>query len=89
MQIPKKVPMRTCIVCREEKPKRNLLRIVRAPDGEISVDFSGKLAGRGAYLCDSADCVKKLRKNRLLNRAFSCEVDESVYLAIEEEYGAK
>ncbi len=85
----KRIPMRMCIVCREEKPKREMLRVVKTAAGEISLDFSGKKAGRGAYLCDSAECVKKLRKGKYLSRAFSCEVGENVYLAIEEEYGAK
>ncbi len=85
----RKIPMRTCIACREEKPKRDMLRVVKNAAGEISLDFSGKLAGRGAYICNSAECVKKLRKYRLLNRAFSCEVPEEVYSRIEEEFGAK
>ena len=87
---PKKIPMRTCIACREEKPKREMLRVVKNAEGEIRLDFSGKLPGRGAYICDSEACIKKLRKGRLLNRAFSQEVPEEVYRAVEEEYlGAK
>ena len=82
----KKIPMRTCIACREEKPKREMLRIVRSADGAIALDFSGKLPGRGAYICNSEACIKKLRKYRLLHKAFSQEVDESVYQAIEEEF---
>ena len=85
----KKIPMRTCIACREEKPKREMLRIVKNADGEIKLDFSGKLAGRGAYICDGAACIAKLKKNRLLNRSFSCEVPQEIYLRIEEEYLAK
>ena len=85
----KKIPMRTCIACREEKPKREMLRIVKNADGEIKLDFSGKLAGRGAYVCDGADCIAKLKKSRLLNRSFSCEVPQEIYLRIEEEYLAK
>lgn len=85
----KKIPMRTCIACREEKPKREMLRIVKNADGEIKLDFSGKLAGRGAYICDGADCIAKLKKGRLLNRSFSCEVPQEIYLRIEEEYLAK
>lgn len=81
--------MRTCIACREEKPKREMLRVVKNAAGEIRLDFSGKLPGRGAYICDSAECIKKLRKYRLLNKNFSCQVPEEVYLRIEEEYGAK
>ena len=86
---PRQIPLRTCIACREEKPKREMLRVVRNADGRIDIDFSGKLPGRGAYLCDSADCVKRLRRYRLLNKAFSAEVPEEVYLRIEEEYARK
>ena len=85
----KKIPMRTCIACREEKPKKEMLRVVKNADGEINLDFSGKLAGRGAYICDQAACIAKLRKCRLLNRSFSCEVPQEIYLRIEEEYLAK
>lgn len=85
----KRIPMRTCIACRTEKPKREMLRVVKNAAGEIGLDFSGKLPGRGAYLCDSAECIAKLRKYRLLNKNFSCEVPEEVYARIEEEYGAK
>ncbi len=82
----KKIPMRTCIACRGEKPKKEMLRVVRNSEGKISLDFSGKLPGRGAYICDSADCIKRLRKYRLLNKTFSCEVPEEVYTRIEEEF---
>ncbi len=81
--------MRQCIACREEKPKREMLRVVKNAAGEISLDFSGKLPGRGAYLCNSEACVKRLRKQRLLNRAFSCEVSEEIYTRIEEEFRAE
>ena len=82
----KKIPMRTCLACRGEKPKKEMLRVVRNSEGKISLDFSGKLPGRGAYICDSADCIKRLRKYRLLNKTFSCEVPEEVYTRIEEEF---
>lgn len=83
---PRKIPIRTCIACRNEFPKRDLLRVVKNAAGDIRLDFSGKLAGRGAYVCNSEACIKKLRKAHLLNRAFSCEVGEEVYTAVEEEY---
>ena len=86
---PKKIPVRTCIACREEKPKKEMLRIVRSAQGEIRLDFSGKLPGRGAYVCGSEACIKKLRKYRLLNKTFSADVGEEVYAAIEEEFSAK
>ena len=85
----KKIPMRTCIACREEKSKREMLRVVKNAEGEIRLDFSGKLPGRGAYICDSAACIAKLRKGKLLNRNFSCDVPEEIYLRIEEEFLGK
>ncbi len=85
----KKIPMRMCIACRELMSKKEMLRVVRNAEGQISLDFSGKLPGRGAYLCNSADCVKKLRKARLLHKTFSCEVGEEVYVRIEEEFLAE
>lgn len=74
-----------CIACRELKEKREMLRIVKNEE-KVFLDFSSKASGRGAYICDNPDCIKKLKKQRLLNKTFSCEVDESVYAAIEEEY---
>ncbi len=85
----KKIPLRQCIACRELKPKKEMLRIVKNKEGAIFLDFSGKAQGRGAYICDDENCIKKLRKQRLINKVFSCEVDESVYSAIEEEYFGK
>ncbi len=73
-----------CIACREMQDKRSMLRIVRTAQGEIVPDRTGKLSGRGAYLCDKPECVKKLRKYRLLSKTFSCEVAEETYLAVEE-----
>ena len=91
MPAQKKIPMRTCIACREEKPKREMLRVVKNAAGEIRLDFSGKLPGRGAYVCGSEACIRKLKKYRLLNKTFSCDVSAEVYDAIEEEFarGAK
>lgn len=85
----KKQPLRQCISCRELKEKREMLRVVKDGEGKIFLDFSSKAAGRGAYVCNNPDCIKKLKKQRLLNKNFSCEVDESVYAAIEEEYFGK
>ena len=82
----KKVPLRQCIACRELKEKKQMLRVTKEAEGAIFLDFSGKANGRGAYICDNPDCVKKLKKNRLLDRVFSCRVDDGVYAAIEEEY---
>jgi hypothetical protein len=85
----RKIPLRQCIACRELKEKKEMLRIVKNKDGEIFLDFSGKAAGRGAYICDNAECITKLKKQRLINKVFSCEVDDKVYAAIEEEYFGK
>lgn len=85
----KKIPLRLCIACRELKPKKEMLRIVKNSEGKIFLDFSGKASGRGAYICNDENCVKKLKKQRLINKVFACEVDESVYVAIEEEYFGK
>lgn len=85
----KKIPLRQCIACREMKPKKEMLRIVKNKEGSIFLDFSGKAAGRGAYICNDENCIYKLRKQRLINKVFSCEVDDCIYTAIEEEYFGK
>jgi predicted RNA-binding protein YlxR (DUF448 family) len=61
------------------KNKKDLIRVVRSPEGSVSLDFSGKLPGRGAYVCKSAECLKKARKSRALERAFSAEIPPEVY----------
>lgn len=81
----KSVPMRMCIACREMKPKKEMLRVVKTALGEISVDLSGKAAGRGAYICASEACRKKLNDKKLLNKAFSADVAPSVYEGVKEE----
>lgn len=86
MQTPKKIPMRTCIACKRERPKREMVRVVRSPEGEISLDGSGKLAGRGAYVCAEEDCILKLGRKKLLNKAFSAPVEDAVYRRLEEEF---
>lgn len=85
----KKIPLRQCIACRELKEKRSMLRVVKNSEGKIFLDFSSKAAGRGAYICDNPECIKKLKKGRLLNRVFSCAVDDLIYAAVEEEYFGK
>lgn len=84
----KKIPMRMCIACREMKEKNTMLRVIKNKEGEVKIDFSGKASGRGAYICNNEECVKKLRKFRLLNKAFSADIPLSVYDGIEEEFGA-
>ncbi|MCR4796713.1 MULTISPECIES: RNase P modulator RnpM [Ruminococcus] len=76
---PKKTPMRMCLGCGEMKPKKELIRVVKSPEGEISLDFKGKAAGRGAYICRSTECLEKARKARRFEKSFSCKIEESVY----------
>ena len=83
----KKVPMRMCNGCMEMKPKRELIRVVKAPDGEISLDKTGKKSGRGAYVCKDAACLKKAIKAKRFERAFSCTIPQEVYERLEEELG--
>ncbi|MBQ8657822.1 MAG: YlxR family protein [Clostridia bacterium] len=80
----KSVPMRTCIACREMKPKKEMLRVVRNAEGEIFADYTGKAAGRGAYICNGENCLKKLSDKKLLHKAFSTNVAEGVYETIKE-----
>lgn len=75
----KKIPMRQCTGCREMKPKKELVRVVRSPEGEISIDAVGKKSGRGAYLCRDIECLKKARKARSLERSLEVSIPEEVY----------
>ena len=81
----KKIPMRMCLGCREMKPKRELVRIVRNNQGQISLDKAGKAPGRGAYICPNPDCLNACIKTKALSRAFEAPVDEQVLDAIKEE----
>ena len=81
----KSQPVRTCIACREMKLKKEMLRVVRNADGEIFVDPTGKASGRGAYICNADECLKKLGDKRLLHKAFSTEVSQTVYELVKEE----
>ena len=83
--MPKKIPLRQCVGCREHKPKPELIRVVRSPQGEVSLDFKGKKPGRGAYVCPDPDCLKKARKSRALERAFETAIPAEVYDAMEAE----
>ncbi len=81
--MPKKIPLRQCLGCREMKAKKELIRVVRSPEGEVSLDFKGKLPGRGAYVCPSPECLARVRKSRALERAFSAQLPAEVYEALE------
>ena len=87
-EMPKKIPMRQCLGCREMKPKKELIRVVKSPEGEISLDFKGKKPGRGAYVCPNPECLKKARKARALERAFSAPMPDGVYDALEAQMQA-
>ncbi len=76
-------PQRMCMVCRERAEKEQLIRIVKNKNGEIKVDSTHKLPGRGAYLCRKAECIHQAQKRRALERAFSCKVEASVYEMLE------
>lgn len=95
----KKIPMRMCTGCGQMKPKRELVRVVKAPDkrdeegnvlsqGEVSLDLTGRKNGRGAYICRSVECFNAARRARRFEKAFSCRIPEEVYDAMEEEIGA-
>lgn len=97
--VKKKIPLRKCSGCGEMKPKKELIRVVKAPDvknengeiiskGEISLDLTGKKSGRGAYICRNIDCLALARKARRFERAFSCKIPDSVYADMEEELTA-
>ena len=81
---PKKIPMRKCVGCGEMKPKKELRRIVRSPEGEISLDLTGKKSGRGAYICDDKACFAKCRKQKRLDKAFGESVPDTVYAQLEQ-----
>lgn len=74
-----------CLGCNEMKPKKELVRVVRSKEGEISLDPTGKKAGRGAYICKDAQCLKKARKARRLEKSFSCSISDEIYDRLEEE----
>ena len=83
----KKIPQRQCMGCRERKEKREMIRVVRTTEGDVRLDFSGKLNGRGAYICPNPDCLQKARKSKSLERSLEVPIPEQVYvrLAVEIE----
>ena len=85
---PKKIPQRQCVGCRTMKNKKDLIRVVKSPEGEISLDFTGKKSGRGAYVCPSADCLARARKSRALERAFETAIPAEVYEALQAQMEA-
>ena len=85
----KKKPERRCAGCSEHKPKAELMRVVRTPDGEVKVDFSGKLSGRGVYVCTSAECLRRARKAKRFETGLGVEIPDAVYAKLEKELEAK
>ena len=84
----KKIPQRQCMGCRERMDKKALIRVVRTPEGHVQLDFSGKLNGRGAYVCPDPECLKKARKTRALERCLEVAIPEEVYDRMEKEMEA-
>ena len=82
---PRKIPMRMCVGCREMKPKMSLLRVVKPQEGEVHIDRSGKAPGRGAYVCNSAECLKKAQKTRALERALESKIEPGVFEALQAD----
>ena len=80
--MPKRIPMRQCLGCRQMKPKRELIRAVRSPDGDVSLDFIGKKPGRGAYVCRSHECFKRAIKSKALFKAFGVDIPQSILEAL-------
>lgn len=85
MPTSRSVPMRKCTGCNEMKPKKELVRVVRSPEGDISLDLTGKKAGRGAYVCRSPECLSMARKAKRIEKAFSCAIPDEVYEKMEDE----
>ena len=85
----RKQPVRTCVACREGKPKAEMLRVVRTPDGEIRIDPTGKCAGRGAYVCNEPSCVEKCVKKRIFDKVFGVRLSDEDYASIAEQYVKK
>ena len=83
--MPKSTPMRQCLGCREMKPKRELIRAVRSPEGEVSLDHNGKKPGRGAYVCPNEDCLKRAIKSKALSRAFGLEIPTHITETLAEQ----
>ncbi len=84
----KKTPERQCMGCNERFPKNTLLRVVRDPAGNVSLDFTGKKSGRGAYICKNVACLRKAQKTKRLSRVLECEIPDEVFAAMEEELHA-
>lgn len=85
----KKVPMRMCLGCQEMKPKKELIRVVKSKENDISIDFTGKKPGRGAYICKSTSCFESARKQKRLERAFETAISEEIYNMLKQQLEEK
>ncbi len=81
----KKIPQRQCMGCRERKAKREMIRVVRGTDGNVSLDFSGKAPGRGAYICPDPECLKKALRSKALDRSLEVTIPQEVYGRLQKE----
>ncbi len=81
----KKIPLRKCLGCGESKPKKDLIRVVRSAEGEVSLDLTGKKSGRGAYICHNISCLQKAKKAKRIERALECAIPDDVYDSMEGE----
>ena len=84
----KKIPQRQCMGCRERKPKRDMIRIVRTPEGVVTLDFGGKMNGRGAYICPDSECLKKVQKSKALERSLEIPIPDEVFDRLSKEMEA-
>ena len=85
----KKIPQRQCMGCRERKAKRDMIRVVRGTDGNVSLDFGGKMNGRGAYICPDMECLKKAIRSKALDRSLEVTIPEEVYIRLQKEMEVK
>ena len=85
----KKIPQRQCMGCRERKAKREMIRVVRGTDGNVSLDFGGKMNGRGAYICPDMECLKKAIRSKALDRSLEVTIPEEVYIRLQKEMEVK
>lgn len=85
----KKIPERQCLGCNAHRPKRELIRVLRAPDGTVSLDFNGRASGRGAYICPDVRCFQRARKSRRIEHSLGCPISEQLYDELEREIAAR
>ena len=81
----KKIPQRQCMGCRERREKRQMIRVVRTPEGGVTLDFGGKMNGRGAYICPNPECLKKALRSKALDRSLEVTIPEEVYARLNKE----